>query len=1091
MGRADAEVNLRVTGEDAGGEEVLRDAEDAAQDLGRAVDRVGDADGLEELARDAEETEKAFRKAERAFEAAVDRFKTAQLSPTFDEASKAAQRLRDNVVKTGRRLNDLAERVPPGLRKVGLGFDDVRKRVRAAEKSLKRFQTGASKGITGVLRTVTSLRTAVGTLQVAFGVAIAERFVSFLARASAEAVKLKTSIDLITPALKSNLGSTDAAANAQAFLASESDRLKVSINSLADNYVQLTAATKGTVIAGEETDRLFSAITEAGRVLGKSNEDISRAFLGLSQAAGGANVQMQEVRQITEAIPGLFAAWAAELGVTQQELRELIASAEVTADQLGTLADAAESLAGDTALSEQLDTTAGKLQALTVAIQNAQMALATELEPGLRNALEVLLEQEKAVGALAGALGTILSQELRETAAAFDFAVEAGKVFIGLLEDNLGEDAVKTLGLDRLRDDLEGVPEAAVEAFAALEAEALKSANAVKEGSDAVGIVAESFGDLPEAAKKAFRELADAAGLDAREREKIAQELAEEVGRITEKSVKDRQALQRLLVEAARAGAEEEKEVREAVAKVEGEIARRAIETTRLSIGIRIQEAEKLLAAEQKVNAERTAEFDKFLEAAKAGEQERVEAQTAAAANMEALEEQLSEKRQKLLDEFLEASRQEGEGRAEAVRKVEQEITGLAEDEVRKRIALSEKLLEQERKAAEERIALQEKVAEAVRQVNEDLRAAAAAPVEGGEVEAGGDAGAFEAQRQGIERLGESVEELTTRLEGLREVGKAAPGIDTPAILATTQALSDAVLPAERFGQVAKEAASDFASAQEEIKARSQEVLETIEEELRVNEELRAAIADRGAGFVEAFSGMVEATVQLQEAGALTNEDLTRLVETFALLSGETAPATVEAATSIQESLASLTEKAKEGTEAVEADTKARKAQVKIVTDAEGKITILQEATEALAETEKDAAKPTEEVAEIFKEAGEAAAEAAGPADQFAGGVDGIGEGAERAGEALPDLVDSARDLSDIPPPTAFVTDLRQMSEILPNLARDADQAAQSLGALAGVDMSQKIDELGQISALLDQIVSKAAQAEQSLRSVAEAEKGI
>ena len=85
--------------------------------------------------------------------------------------------------------------------------------------------------------------------------------------------------------------SADLAAEANEFLRKTQDELKVSLVGLSDSYVGLTAATRGTVTAGETTERLFLSITKAGRALGKRNEDIGPAVLGLSPAAGGANVQ--------------------------------------------------------------------------------------------------------------------------------------------------------------------------------------------------------------------------------------------------------------------------------------------------------------------------------------------------------------------------------------------------------------------------------------------------------------------------------------------------------------------------------------------------------------------------------------------------------------------------------------------------------------------------------------------------------------------------------------------------------------------------------------------------------------------------------
>ena len=49
---ADAEVRLTVTGEDAGGTDVLEDVGDAARQAKKDVDRLGDSEGLVAAVRD-------------------------------------------------------------------------------------------------------------------------------------------------------------------------------------------------------------------------------------------------------------------------------------------------------------------------------------------------------------------------------------------------------------------------------------------------------------------------------------------------------------------------------------------------------------------------------------------------------------------------------------------------------------------------------------------------------------------------------------------------------------------------------------------------------------------------------------------------------------------------------------------------------------------------------------------------------------------------------------------------------------------------------------------------------------------------------
>ncbi len=1091
---SDATVKLDVVEGERSGVGLLEDVGDAALDAKKDVDRLGDSEGLEELARDAEESVKAFKKAERAFESAVDKFRTAKLSPAFAEGSKAAQRLRQEVVKTGRRLNDLAKGVPPELRKVGRGFQDVEKRVKAARAAIARFQKGARR-IDGVVKSVTSLRTAVGALQVAFVAAIGQRFISALVRTSTEAVKLKASLDLIRPALKANLGSTDAAAEGYEFLERTSDRLKVTIDSLATNYVQLTAATKGTVIEGETTNRLFESITAAGRALGKSNEDISRAFLGLSQAAGGANVQMQEVRQITEAIPGLFAAWAKELGRTQGELRGLIATGKVTADQLATLADAAERLEGG-ALAEQLKTIAGQMQAFEVAAQATQVALAEGLEPGVKALLGTLLQSQDVIKAVAGELGGALAVELKEVSLGLqitDALLRQTFDALSKFDDLSGIDISELLGLEGFRDRLEGLPKAAKEAFDAIESGAISSAGAVKEGSDAVAVVAKSFGSLPEAARKAFGELATVAGIDAETRKKIAGDLADDVAEITERSVEVRARLEKRILVAIRAGGREEIIIREEVANAERRIADRAIEDTRKAIDERVRLAKLAAAAEKLAIQDRIKSFDELLKASTETERKRVEAQTAAAASMEALDEQLAAKRAKLQEEFLKAWETEEEKRPAAVKKVEDEIVKFAEEASRKRLALEQKLVEKARKASEERIALADREADAIIAANDRVRAAAekdGGTGEDGEPTTGGDALAQTAA--GVDGITASLEELGNRLEQLRFGG--VPGsLDPAAILDTADAYNKAKLGIAEFAQVSTQAAQEAATAQEEIRARAEETVEAILAELNARKELSTAQVEGAALFTDALSGQIEALTTLAEQGVATDADIQKLAETWALYNGETKEETVSASQAVQEALAAQQEKLQEAAKATEDLTKAQESQVKIVKDAEGKITILQKTREKLTKGEEDAVQPTEEAAEAIKAEGEAADQAGEPVEILARATDELGEGAERAGAGLETVKDEATAVSEVEPPDRLVESFSNLAGIMPGLRNDIREVRDALQGVADLEpaLRQIVDVIEGIASAAREAAAEASNLAAALSEVANSETSI
>ena len=103
---------------------------------------------------------------------------------------------------------------------------------------------------------------------------------------------------------------------------------------LTDSYAQLIGATRGAAFSQAEIEELFRAITIAGRALGATNDQVRLAFIGLSQALGSSNVQYQEIRQITESLPGTLTIMARAVGKTTGEFRDFIATGKVTPQEV-------------------------------------------------------------------------------------------------------------------------------------------------------------------------------------------------------------------------------------------------------------------------------------------------------------------------------------------------------------------------------------------------------------------------------------------------------------------------------------------------------------------------------------------------------------------------------------------------------------------------------------------------------------------------------------------------------------------------------------------------------------------------------------
>ena len=134
-------------------------------------------------------------------------------------------------------------------------------------------------------------------------------------------------------ALAAATGSAREGASAWGFIASEADRLGVSIRDLSPEYAKLAASTRNTSLEGEGTRAVFTAVSEAALVLGLSADQTSNAFRAFSQIASKGTVQAEEIRgQLGDVLPGAFRLLAEGLGVTQVQLNKLLQKGLIPAD---------------------------------------------------------------------------------------------------------------------------------------------------------------------------------------------------------------------------------------------------------------------------------------------------------------------------------------------------------------------------------------------------------------------------------------------------------------------------------------------------------------------------------------------------------------------------------------------------------------------------------------------------------------------------------------------------------------------------------------------------------------------------------------
>lgn len=162
--------------------------------------------------------------------------------------------------------------------------------------------------------------TAVGAIAVAAGLKLA---------------KMAASVDQIHRRLNVATGSAEAGARTFEFLASESNRLGISLEVAARGFGGLAAATKETRLEGEQTREIFTGIAEASAAMGLDAYRTELSFLAVQQMVSKTVISMEELRrQLGENLPGALQTMARSLGVSTQRLNKMVESGKLLAEDV-------------------------------------------------------------------------------------------------------------------------------------------------------------------------------------------------------------------------------------------------------------------------------------------------------------------------------------------------------------------------------------------------------------------------------------------------------------------------------------------------------------------------------------------------------------------------------------------------------------------------------------------------------------------------------------------------------------------------------------------------------------------------------------
>jgi len=224
-------------------------------------------------------------------------------------------------------------------------------------------------------------------------------------------------------------------------LQSEASRLGISFDVLAGNFSRFLISGQQAGLETEQLRTIFRQVSEAGRVLKLSNDQISGTFNALTQIAGKGTLQMEELRQqLGDRLPGAVGLLAKALGYGENELADFykaVENGQVGAEEaLVALGQGLEDTFGGQ-LDDALDSTTTKIGALQNLLFERKLTAANSgFIAGLETAIDALnaflesddgVEYFERIGAAFGQLFELLPGVIDN----IDLLIGLFQVFVG------------------------------------------------------------------------------------------------------------------------------------------------------------------------------------------------------------------------------------------------------------------------------------------------------------------------------------------------------------------------------------------------------------------------------------------------------------------------------------------------------------------------------------------------------------------------------------------------------------------------------------------------------------------------------------
>lgn len=213
------------------------------------------------------------------------------------------------------------------------GFAKTEQEVQALNRAMNQAQRESGGFINGLRNGMNQIISLAGPFAAAFSL-------QSLVQAGSDMQGLRARLEGLT-------GSAENAAEAMEFLRQTAALQKVDLLDVSDAYGRLLPSVDAGVLSMGEMREILRLTNDSIKAFQLGTGEAQGVFLGLSQLLGSGTVTMEDLRQVTDRMPGTISRLAAATGMTVAELKKMVATGTLTAEQLkGPLIEAMEKNAG-------------------------------------------------------------------------------------------------------------------------------------------------------------------------------------------------------------------------------------------------------------------------------------------------------------------------------------------------------------------------------------------------------------------------------------------------------------------------------------------------------------------------------------------------------------------------------------------------------------------------------------------------------------------------------------------------------------------------------------------------------------------------